>query len=123
MGLSFTQRRKLHEAHEARHAFSACQTLSYNTNADDLLEFTCTDDYEHSYYEKDDTQSGEPDTPARTQDSEKSVHWTAECENEQVGPLDETAKRVDIVGWFLMYCALPGPGSHMALLEARTGGK
>ena len=121
MALSFIQRRKLHEAHEARHAFSARETLSCNTNVDELLDFTCTDDYEQFYLEKNHTQSEAPDTPVRMQDSGKCVHWAQSCsprrKSEQDGPWDETAKRVLAVGWFLMYCTLPGPGSHMALLE------
>lgn len=127
MPLSFTQRRKLHEAHEARHAFSARETLSCNTNVDELLEFICTDDYEIFYYEKDDTQSEATDTLGCTQDSEKRVHWaesgSPERGSEQVGPWDETAKRVMAVGWFVMYCTLPGPGSHMALSKDLRKGK
>jgi hypothetical protein len=123
MRLSFNQRRKLHEAHEARHAFYARETLSCNADSDELLGFTCTDNYEQSHYEKDNTQSGAPDTPVRTQDSEKRVDWAVEHKREQVSPWDETAKRMMAVGWFLMYCALPGPGSHMALLEDLSKGR
>lgn len=97
MALSFIQRRKLHEAHEARHAFSVRETLPCNTNIDELLEFTCTEDYEQFYFEKDRTQSEAPDTPVRTQDSGKCVHWAESCspkrKSEQDGPLDEPASR------------------------------
>ena len=95
-------------------------------NPDELFELKRTDDR----YKQDDTQSGTPHKLVRTQKFEKRVHWadsmasfTSEREGEQVGPWDETAKRMIAAAYFVMYCTLPGPGSHMTLLEDLTKDK
>lgn len=126
MALSFTQRRKIHEAHEARHAFSARESLSCNTNIAKLLEFTCTDDYELFYYEKDETQGVAPDTPARTQDSDKRVHWAESGSPERewaswsLGRDGETSHGCGMVCYVLH---LAGTGESYGTLEGSEEGE
>ena len=124
MGLLFKQLRKLHEAHEARYVLSARRTLSFNTNSDEILELMRTNDHEQSHYEENNPQGGVSHRPVRTQNSDKRVHWAVSCssvrKSGQVDLWDETAKHMIAVVYFVMYCTLPGPWSHVALLDDLT---
>ena len=124
MGVSFKQLRKLHEAHEARHALFARRMLSYDTHSNELLEITCTDQHEQSHHGEDGTQTNAPDEVIRSRNIGKRVRWadgiascSSERKSEHVGPWDEAAKRMISIVCFLMYCTLPAPGTHFALLE------
>lgn len=48
---------------------------------------------------------------------------SSERKGERVGSWGETTKGMIAVAYFLMYCTLPDPGGHVALLEDLTKDK